>query len=143
MASLYSDLLYFSCLISWEHYKEGETAVGRRRREDLPNDKDELIALIESFKEEVHRLQLEVDILNKAAEVLKKDRGIDLQKMTNKEKVLVIDALKTKYQLKELLAATHMAKSSYFYQKEALLRQDKYIALREEVRTIFSRNRCV
>jgi hypothetical protein len=21
MASLYSDLLYFSCLISWEHYK--------------------------------------------------------------------------------------------------------------------------
>lgn len=123
--------------------KEGDTAVGRRRKEDLPDDKDELIELIESLKKEVHRLQLEVDILKKAAEVLKKDQGIDLQKMTNKEKVMVIDALKTKYSLKELLAATHTAKSSYFYQKQALLRPDKYIALREEVRTIFSRNRCV
>ena len=79
---------------------------------------------LESLKRQVYRLQLELDILQKAAEVVKKDRGIDLRKMTNREKTIVIDALREKYPLNELLAVVAISKSSYFYQKKALSRPD-------------------
>ncbi|NLV91557.1 MAG: transposase [Firmicutes bacterium] len=36
-----------------------------------------------------------------------------------------------------------IAKSSYFYQRKALGRSDKYIAMREEIREIFNENKCV
>lgn len=55
----------------------------------------------------------------------------------------MIDALRTNYSPNELLLAVGIAKISYFYQKQALCRPDKYTVLREEVRTIFSRNSCV
>jgi putative transposase len=123
--------------------KESEAAMNQGTIEALPNDKDELIAQLESLKKQVYRLQLEIDILNKAAEVIKKDQGIDLQEMTNREKVIVVDALRRAYPLSELLDAIGIAKSSYFYQKKALCRPDKYNALREKVRETFSKNKCV
>jgi transposase InsO family protein len=98
---------------------------------------------LESLKRQVYRLQLELDILQKAAEVVKKDRGIDLQKMTNREKTMVIDALREKYPLNELLALVAISKSSYFYQKKALSRPDKYASLRKEVRDAFGKSKCV
>src|SRR5690554_5120030 len=55
---------------------------------------------------------------------------------------MVIDALKTKYQLDELLETTGMAKSSYFYQRKAQSQPDKYLALRTKIREIFIENRC-
>ena len=98
---------------------------------------------LESLKRQVYRLQLELDILQKAAEVVKKDRGIDLQKMTNREKTMVIDALREKYPLNELLALVAISKSTYFYQKKALSRPDKYASLRKEVRDAFGKSKCV
>src|SRR5690554_8206048 len=98
---------------------------------------------LESLKRQVYRLQLELDILQKAAEVVKKDQGIDLRKMTNREKTIVIDALREKYPLNELLAVVAISKSSYFYQKKALSRPDKYVSLRKEVRDVFGKNKCV
>ena len=67
------------------------------RHKPLPDDKDVLEMELESLKRQVYRLQLELDILQKAAEVVKKDQGIDLRKMTNREKTIVIDALREKY----------------------------------------------
>jgi putative transposase len=61
--------------------------------------------------------------------------------LTNKEKAFLIDALRMKYQLKELLRMTNMPKSSYFYQKEAQSRPDKYSALRTEIIEAFADNR--
>lgn len=55
----------------------------------------------------------------------------------------MIDALRDKYSLSALLLATGMAKSSYFYQRHALHRADKYCTLRERVKEIFKKNRCV
>ena len=55
---------------------------------------------------------------------------------------MVIDALRTRYQLDELLEATGMAKSSYFYQRKVQTQPDKYFALRTKVREIFNENRC-
>ena len=50
-------------------------------------------------------------MLEKAAEILKKDQGIRLETLTNREKAMVIDALRDRYLLKELLEVFHMAKS--------------------------------
>ncbi len=123
--------------------EEGQITVEQLRQKPLPDDKDELEMELESLKRQVYRLQLELDILQKAAEVVKKDQGIDLRKMTNREKTIVIDALREKYPLNELLAVVAISKSSYFYQKKALSRPDKYVSLRKEVRDVFGKNKCV
>ena len=62
-------------------------------------DRDELQREVESLRKSIHRLQLEHDILKKANELLKKEEGINPQELTNREKTLLIDALKTTYQL--------------------------------------------
>ena len=133
------------CLYNWKKQLLGEKdvdSVVRSKKPDLPDDKDELQAELESLKKQVHKLKLEIDILTKAAEIIKKDLGIDRQNLTNKEKTMVIDALRREYRLDELLEATGMAKSSYFYQRKSQTQPDKYLALRTKVREIFNENRC-
>jgi transposase InsO family protein len=80
---------------------------------------------------------LEKDVLEKAAEILKKDEGVGLEKLTNREKAIVIGALRSKYKLHELLDVFHMAKSSYCYQQAVLNAPDKYADLRVKIRTVF------
>ena len=63
--------------------------------------------------------------------------------MTNTEKTVVIHALRDRYPQNALLLSTGMAKSRYFYQKQALQWADKYCALWKKVREIFMLNRCV
>ena len=75
--------------------------------------------------------------LEKAAEILKKDQGVSLKALTNREKTVVIDALRGRYKLKELLSVLHMAKSSYCYQESVLRGPDKYAAVRKRVSEIF------
>lgn len=83
--------------------------------------------------------QLEYDILEKAAELLKKVNGINIKTLKNKEKAIVINALRNKYKLAKLLKSLKMAKSSYEYQVKSL-RYDKYKDLRQEIRIIFEEN---
>ena len=102
----------------------------------------ELIKERDKILQEVHRLQLEKDILEKAVEIIKKDQSITLDSLTNREKAIVIDALRDRYSLKELLKAFHMAKSSYCYQMAVLKAPDKYEGAREDIRNIFSSSGC-
>lgn len=90
------------------------------------------------LQKEVHKLQLEKDALEKAAELIKKAKGINLQKLSNYEKAIIIDALRNKYCLKELLSLFEISKSSYFYQRNAMNNPDKYKELRREISTIFT-----
>jgi len=106
----------------------------------LPDDRDALLAEVDSLKKKIYRQQMELDILNKAVEIIKKDQGIDPRKLTNKEKVSLIDALRERYPLNELLKMMGIPKSSYFYQKKAQTRPDKYAALRTNVKKIFTEN---
>lgn len=84
---------------------------------------------------------MELDILKKTAEIIKKDQGIGQKDLTNKEKTTLIDALRTKYPLNDLLEMTDLPKSSYFYQKESQERPDKYAELRTEVKEVFSESK--
>lgn len=86
----------------------------------------------------MYRLRLEYDILEKASEVLKKVEGINLQTLSNREKAEVIDALRNKYRLKELLEALNISKSSYCYQENRIHGPDKYADIRTEIHTAFS-----
>ena len=80
--------------------------MSKSRKPALLDNKDSLLAELESLKKQVYRQQMELDILNKAAEIIKKDQGIDLKNLTNKEKMSMIDALRTRYPLNELLEMT-------------------------------------
>jgi transposase-like protein len=84
-----------------------------------------------------YRLKMENDILTATAEVLKKVQGIDPRSLSNREKATVIDALRMTYPLNDLLLCLHMAKSSYFYQKNAMAAPDKYAEIRVAVRKEF------
>ncbi len=54
-----------------------------------------------------------------------KEQGLNIQNLTNREKTLIINAIRDTYQLKELLKIITMAKSSYCYQATALAK-NKY-----------------
>jgi len=97
--------------------KEIVMAKSKKRNQDLPDNKDQLISEIESLKEQVRRLNLEKDILEAAAELIKKDPGVDLADLSNREKVMLIDALKNDHPLKDLMKSLCMPRSSYYYQQ--------------------------
>lgn len=128
-------------LYKWKKQLLGEEGAKTMRKSGKPkltDDRDELLAEVESLKKQIYRQQMELDILNKAAEIIKKGQGIDPRTLPNKEKASLIDALRMKYPLNELLRMTGMPKSSYFYQKEAQDHPDKYVSLRTEVKKVFN-----
>lgn len=86
-------------------------------------------------------MQMEIDILKETINILKKDPGVDQKALKNKEKAVIIDALKNKYSLPQLCAKLDIPKSSYYYQEFALKAEDKYKDLRERVATLFHENR--
>ena len=96
---------------------------------------------VKKLQQQVHRLRLEKDALETASELLKKASSINLQQLSNREKAMTIDALRDKYCLKELLRLFRIAKSSYFYQKEAMNQPDKYHILRETIVRVFHDSR--
>ena len=80
-------------------------------------------ALVEErarLQQEVQRLQMERDALEVAGIMLKKFGGINLKTMSNREKTIVIDALKDKYRLGDLFEMLDISKSSYYYQHQAI-----------------------
>lgn len=118
-------------------------AMRRRRNRTADDDFDELRAEVEALEKRVHELQLEHDILIKANDLVKKDEGVNPQTLSNREKTLLVDALKDAYQLPELLTVLDLPKSSYYYDREALQRPDKYAETRQEIVMIFESNyRC-
>lgn len=66
---------------------EAEVSGLRAQKEDLSSQVAEL-------QKEARRLKIERDIYKKAAELIKKDRGINIQSLTNSEKAIVINALR-------------------------------------------------
>ena len=86
-------------------------------------------------------MQIEIDILKETINVLKKDASIDQTAFTNREKAVIIDALKNKYSLPALCKKLLLAPSSYYYQEKVLYAEDKYFELREKIIQLFHDNR--
>jgi putative transposase len=75
---------------------------------------DELGREFKELQQCVHKLQLQHAILVKVNELLQKDRGIDPRDLTNREKTLLIDALKASYRVRELIDALTMPRFELF-----------------------------
>ena len=93
----------------------------------------------DEMKTKLQDMQLELDILRETIHVLKKDQGVELTPLRNREKAVIIDALKNKYSLPILLKSLDMANSSYYYQKQAMCCKDKYQSIRECIKKYFIR----
>lgn len=108
--------------------------------EQLMAEKSALEEERERLKQEVQKLQMERDALEVAGIMLKKFGGIDLKTMNNREKTIVIDALKEKYRLADLLKMLDISKSSYYYQHKVIVKPNKDDKFRENIRQVFSEN---
>ncbi len=108
--------------------------------QSLIQEKDSLIQERDELLRQIHYLQMERDALEIAGNLLKKVGGINLKEISNREKTIVIDALRSKYRLKELLPLFHISKSSYCYQRSALRAPGKDAKFTETVKTIFTDN---
>ncbi|MDD3224630.1 MAG: IS3 family transposase [Clostridium sp.] len=98
-------------------------------------------AKVEELKAQMLDMQLEIDILKETINVLKKDPGIDLTALKNREKAAIVDALKNKYSLPLLFDKLNFAKSCYYYQENAFSKPDKYAKLHNYIRKIFAENK--
>lgn len=115
----------------------------RPKHESTPEDREDLERQLEELQKRVHKLQLERDILVKANELLRKDQGINPRDLTNREKALLIDALRTTYRVSVLLYELSMPRSSYFYHRARLRLPERHMEVRSHVHWIFHENRCV
>ena len=136
-------------LYNWKNQLLGrEASASMKRHKDsgsTPEQKDltELQQNVESLERNIRRLQLEHDLLKKANELLKKGLGVAPQLLSNREKTLLVDALKHTYSLPELLAELDLARSSYFYHCARLRMPDKYSQVRQVLSEVFHGNhRC-
>lgn len=94
------------------------------------------------LRAEVRRLQTGLDVRNATLEIVKKDLGTDPNRLTNREKALLVDSLRGRWKLRELLDAACMAKSSHEYAANALNRPETEDerAVREAVVAAFEEN---
>lgn len=96
---------------------------------------------VAELKKQMLEMQMEIDILKETINVLKKDPGIDQTALSNREKAVIIDALKAKYSLPQLLEKLNLSKSSYYYQEKVLSQPDKYFSLRIRIKELFTENK--
>lgn len=136
---LVADEIGYSCsaIKHWiEVYKDkGMKALmesEEKRRRSLAKKKEAPPTEIEELRKQMLQMQLQIDILNETLNILKKDPGIDTKTLRNKEKAVIVDALKSKYSLPLLLTALNMPKSSYYYRMKNG-RADKYADLRNRI----------
>ena len=135
-------------IYSWrKKYLSGGAAAIMNKKKDLPrgtltvnedsnngSDNTELAAKIRD-------LELENDILRQTIEILKKDQGIDLLSLKNREKTMIIDALRNKYSLSLLLRKLEISKSSYCYQHSVQHLPYKYEKIKEKIIELFKDNK--
>jgi len=111
--------------------RDQEESMDERRRTagELPDDPEELKRII--FEQ-----QLEIDLMKAVVDVVKKDRCVDPSTLSNREKAMVIDAMRPTYSLSSLASRLGIAPSTYHYNHAALARPDRHAALRGKVRGI-------
>ena len=130
-------------LYNWKNQllgREAQASMKRDKRPQVEDDRDQLKRQIETLRRDIRNLQLEHDLLKKANELLKKDLGVDLLLLGNREKTILVDALRKEYGLAALLDRLDMARSSYFYHRSPMRVADKYAEVRRTVTEIFEKN---
>jgi putative transposase len=133
-------------LYAWKNQFLGAEAPATMRRKKsaaLDPEIEELERQRAALQRDICELQIEHDLLKTASELIKKDLGGDLQGLSNREKTMLIVALKNQYRPSALLMRLRLARSSYFYHRARINLEDKYLPVRRAMVDIFERNhRC-
>ena len=130
-------------LYNWKQQllgKENAASMTHDKRSQAESNRHELQKQIQELQRDIRDLKLEHDLLKKANELLKKDLGVDLQILCNREKTMLIDALREEYDLTELLKKLDMPRSSYFYHRSPSRVGDKYAEVRNTLAEVFEDN---
>jgi transposase-like protein len=118
-------------------------AMMKRKKSALPPELEELERQREALQRDIRELQIEHDLLKTASEMIKKELGGDLRSLSNREKTMLIVALKKRYKTPALLARLGLARSSYFYHRARMKQGDKYLPIRQAMKEAFESNhRC-
>ena len=96
---------------------------------------------VKQLKDQLYEMQMEIDLLKATIDVLKKDPGVNLERLKNSEKTVVIDAVRAKYALSDLLQQMSLPRSSYYLCRAIQRKRDKYQGTKEQIRDIFTENR--
>ncbi len=104
-------------------------------------DIDALEARKRELVEELRRLELRRDVMEGALGLLGKGAGADpADELTNREKMLLVESLRPKRGLSELLRALGMARSGHQYQLKAMRSPDRDAEARELACAVFDAN---
>ncbi|NJP41798.1 IS3 family transposase, partial [Oscillospiraceae bacterium HV4-5-C5C] len=124
--------------------QEGRVALmkptNERERGPLKEGTPDTNDVITQLKTQVQAMQLEIDILKATLDVLKKDPGINITNLSNREKAVMVDALRETYSLPLILAALNFPKSSYDHQFHRKNFREKYQTVSNRIREIFVEN---
>ncbi len=131
--SLDLGLVNYKILSDWvkKYNTEGEEAIqDTYPRKNYLNEDERYKKMIDKkLKEENERLKAEIDFLKKSQSLAKK-----LEELTTKEKVKVVNELRTKYELKVLLEMARIPLSVYYYQVNAIKNEvNKYEDIEKEI----------
>jgi putative transposase len=121
--------------------KKEESTFSTSETIDKSNEKELLLLEIDELKKQIERLKIEKLILEKTEEILKKEKSIDHKTLTNKEKTMVVDALRNKVAFPFLLQTLQLPRSSYFYHHKGLSKPDKYETVSIRIKDLFHENK--
>ena len=100
---------------------------------DLPDD-------IDALKKRCAELELDNAILEQTIEILKKEPGVDPSDLSNTGKMMVIGASKARFSVSDLCDRLCIARSSYYYSRNAAKRPDPHADMRNRIRAIFEQS---
>lgn len=130
-------------LLNWRRIKteRGADALMTKADVDCPDPTpEELQALpddIEELKRRVFELEFENRLMREVVDMVKKDPRVDPRTLSNREKTLLIDAMRGMYSLSYLEFKLGIADSSYRYAHRALASPDKWEEAANAVVDIF------
>jgi len=131
-------------ILNWHKKYQEKGLVGLMNKSDTDSSKSpkdiQSINDIEALKAQMMDMQMEIDILKETINVLKKDPGVNQEALSNREKAVIIDALKNKYSLPKLCRKLCISRSSYYYQEKAIHAEDKYRDIRIKICELFRSN---
>ena len=105
-----------------------------------PEDKNDQTSQLDELKAQVKDLQFEVDLLRETLNVIKKDQGANLKTLKNREKTVIVGALKDVYPLSFICKKLSLSRSCYYYHSSLTKTKDKYQDARKRIADIFHSN---
>ncbi len=141
-----SEDIGYSTVAVWkwvhEYTEKGSVSLMNQSDPNIPIDPKDIQSAddIDALKAQMIDMQMEIDILKETINVLKKDPGVNQEALSNREKAVIIDALKNKYSLPKLCWKLCISRSSYYYQEKAIQAEDKYRDIRIKICELFRNN---